>query len=790
MYNFKAVERKWAKYWNDNKTYDFYNNPKKPKFYALTMFPYPSGAGLHMGHLKSYMPTEVLSRYKKFKGFNVFHPIGWDAFGLPAEQYAIKTKNDPNTFTLQNIESFKKQLDQLGFCFCKNKEVNTTDPSYYKTTQWIFAKMFEKNLAKKELVDVNWCEGLKTVLANEEIVLNEKGQLVSEREGHLVEKRPLEQWVLKITEYASRLDKDLDLIAWKDGLKNIQRKWIGLVKGYYVQLNTTYNNKSLNAFIINPGLIPTTSFIGLGIEHEFVKQIAESNDKLKALVNRLKNTKQVNNEEDKLEGLFLDIFVICPYTNKQIPVYFANYVSSNQAWIENANNFKLASFFAQKHNIVITKCFRDEKQDKLINSGELDNLTINEANKKVVELLKTKKLIKKGERFNLNDWIFSRQRYWGEPFPIYYDEDNKTYVDKNLPVVLPKMPKEIFGKNDKGPLYGITDWINFKKNGKNYTREGNTMPQWAGSNWYFLGYLMRQKNGYLDINSKKAKALFDRWLPVDIYVGGQEHAVLHLLYARFIYKFLYDINVVSSKEPFNKMLNQGMLLARDGSKMSKSKGNVIDPIELANSYGSDALRLYILFAGPVESSYKWSDEGLFGTYKWLQKIYRLFENKPLVKNSNNKVLANAFYELINKLEKHIENYEFNLAISAMMVFINIASEFEKLDSKIMHGFIVGLSCFAPFMAEEINQVFFKKNVSITKYKWPVAKKVEIIQSTYKIPVQVNGKLRTVLELKVDELDEKTVIDKALNDQKVVQAINNQPIKKKIYISKKILNITI
>ena len=800
MYNHSLIEKKWSKYWKENKTYKFFDDIKNDKkFYVLDMFPYPSGSGLHVGHGKGYTFTDVIARFKRFQGYNVLHPIGWDAFGLPAEQYALDTGNHPESFTTKNIDNFREQLQMFGFSYDYEKEVNTIDPKYYQWTQWIFIQLYKKGLAEIKDIDVNWCEALGTVLANEEVLTDSKGNKVSERGGHPVVKKPMKQWVLKITEYADQLIDDLELTDWNVGLKNIQTSWIGKTNGASIKFKVANSKQEVEVFTSRPDTIFGVSFIGLSIDHEIVKQIATKDKEIQKYIDSVNSLKEYERNKDEAEktGVFLNLYAIHPITHKQIPIYVTNYVLSNYgngAVMGVPAHDIRDNLFAKKYGCEIIKVI-ESKEDcydgdgKHINSNFLNGLDIKQATDKIISYLEKNKIGNKKTNYKLKDWLFSRQRYWGEPFPVLFDDKGNILLEEKLPLVLPKTDNIKPSGDGKSPLANLKDWVNVKIGNKLYQRETNTMPQWAGSCWYFLGYLLKQDNGeYIPLNSKQAFDIFKRWMPVDLYVGGQEHAVLHLLYARFWYKFLYDIKVVPNKEPFFKLVNQGMILGSDGEKMSKSKGNVVNPLDVIKLYGADSLRLYELFMGPITASLEWSDNGLAGMNKWINRVYRMFDTKK-IGDQENKELELAYIKFVSKITKHIENYETNLAISEMMIFVNECYKYETLNKKMMEGFVTILSCFTPFVCEEINEVFLNNKSSITKNKWPKVDDSKIVVSELNIPVQINGKVRDVINVKMNQ-EEKEVINQALNSSKIKQLIENKEIVKTIYVKNKIVNLII
>lgn len=801
MYNHNLIEKNIKDFWEKDNTYHFNPNLDKPKCYILDMFPYPSGQGLHVGHPKGYTATDIYARYKRFCGFNVLHPIGWDAFGLPAEQYAIQTGNHPAEFTNKNISVFRKQLKSLGFSFDYNKEVNTTDPNYYQWTQWIFSKLFEKGLAEIKDIDVNWCEQLKTVLSNEEVLI-ENGKMVSERGSYPVVKKPMRQWVLKITKYADKLLDGLKDLDWPENLKTIQRTWIGRSEGTNVTF--TCGKIKLPVFTTRVDTLYGVSFIAIAPENKILNKIVTKSQKAKVNKyiedSKAKTILQRQEAKDKT-CVFTGSYAINPINKKKVPIYVADYVLN-----EYANGMVMAVPSADKrdyelaikYNLEIIpvmsgkdKCITTD--GKHINSGMANGLNIKEAKQVINTWLTKHKCGSKTINYKLKDWIFSRQRYWGEPFPIIFDKNNKPHLIDKLPVVLPKTKNIIPSKDGRSPLANLNSWLNVTVKNKKFVRDTNTMPQWAGSCWYYLAYLLKQDNGsYLPLNSLKAKALFKKWLPVDLYVGGQEHAVLHLLYARFWHRFLYDIGVVPTKEPFLKVVNQGMILGPNGEKMSKSRGNVINPNEIVEQLGGDTLRLYEAFMGPLTATMPWSNEGLMGCRKWLDRVYNLFYNQGNIVydvKSISPELIKAYHQFIDEATKAIEIHHFNIAISKMMVYINACYKFKTLFKDHMIGFLTVLSCFAPFLAEYIYKDIFKAKTSVTKLAWPKADKKQLVVSSYTLPIQINGKLRDTMVVDAN-LEQNEIIKLALSRDKVKTIIGSQKIKKTIFVKTKILNFII
>lgn len=806
MYNHNSIEKKWEKYWEDKHTYKFVDDPSKPKFYVLDMFPYPSGKGLHVGHPKGYTGTDVLSRYKRLNGFNVLHPIGWDAFGLPAEQYALKTNNHPEIFTYENIANFRCQLKRLGFDFDYTKEVNTTDPAYFQWTQWIFIQLYKQGLAEIKEIDVNWCPQLGTVLANEEVVLNKAGERVSEVGGFPVVKKPMRQWVLKITEYADKLIEGLEEINWPNSLKSLQQNWIGRTIGIEVDFKLKDCEDKLKIFTSRPDTIYGVSYLAVSPSHPLLNKLV-TNDNKDAVDKYVKEYNELTDRDIKINktksGLFTGSYAIHPLTNEVLPIYVTNYVLSTVGVgaimgvpAHDENDFEFAKLMDLPIITVI-----DTKEPlpylgdgKHINSDFLNGLNNAEAFKLMSDKLVALGIGTPKTHYKLRDWIFSRQRYWGEPFPVLFDENLKVILDEELPILLPKLKEFKPSGNGESPLLNAKDWLEVDKDGQKYIRDTNTMPQWAGSCWYYLGYILKNNDDqtYLPLNSQEAKERFKRWLPVDVYVGGQEHAVLHLLYARFWHRFLYDIGIVPTKEPFYTLVNQGIILGPDNEKMSKSKGNIISVDEVLDSHGADALRLYEMFMGPFTSSMSWKNEALDGVRKWLERVYRLYttyESLGFIKEttkSNNQDLLIAYNKMVKSVGANIEKFQFNLAISDMMIFINEVYKQKVFNVEIMHNFLIILSCFAPHLAEELNELQGNKP-SITLLAWPQYDPSLVIEQTVSVPVVINKKPKDVLNVPVDTPEDK-LLELALALPKVQQIINGQPLKKTIVIKNKIVNI--
>ncbi len=808
MYNHNQIEKKWEKFWDENKTFKFHDNINQEKFYILDMFPYPSGKGLHVGHPKGYTGTDVISRFKRLKGFNVLHPIGWDAFGLPAEQYALKTNNHPEVFTLENINNFRSQLKRMGFDFDYDKEVNTTDPQYFQWTQWIFLQFYKHGLAEIKEIDVNWCPQLGTVLANEEVILDKQGNRVSEVGGFPVVKKPMRQWVLKITAYADKLLEGLDEINWPSSLKSLQTNWIGKTDGLEIEFSILDQNDKLKIFTSRPDSIYGATFLAVCTHHPLLDKLTTNSNKenVSKFVadNDLLTDMDLKVAKQKL-GVFTGSYAIHPLTNQKLPIYVANYVLNNVGCgaimgvpAHDENDYD----FANALNIEIKPIIQSDNlpfigDGKHINSDFLNGFNNEEAFKLASEKLINMKIANYKTNYKLRDWVFSRQRYWGEPFPVLFDENMQILLDEELPILLPKLKEFKPSGTGESPLLNAKEWLELDKGGQRYLRDTNTMPQWAGSCWYYLGYILKNNDdqSYTPLNSPEAKERFKRWLPVDIYVGGQEHAVLHLLYARFWHRFLYDIGIVPTKEPFFTMVNQGIILGPDNEKMSKSKGNIISVDDVIESHGADALRLYEMFMGPFTSSMAWNNEALDGVRKWLDRIYRLYFNHDELgfKVSNKLIevdpeLASSYHRMLKQVEIDIEKFHFNTAISEMMIFINDVYKQKIFNIEMMHNFAIVLSCFAPHLAEEINE-YMQYNSSICLMQWPQYDQNKTIQSEVKIPIVINKKPRDILVVPFDTSEDK-LLQLALNSPKAKQFIGNKPIKQQVIVKNKIINLII
>lgn len=795
-YDHIKIDKKWQDRWEKENTfacdvYDF----SKPKYYVLDMFPYPSGQGLHVGHPEGYTASDIMARMKRMQGYNVLHPMGWDAFGLPAEQYSIKMNEHPINFTKQNIARFKKQIKSFGFTYDWDKEISTTDEDYYHWTQWIFLKMYDNNLAYIDYRPVNFCPELGTVLANEEVIDGK-----SEVGGFPVIRKPMRQWLLKITEYADKLLEDLDTLDWPASTIEMQKNWIGKSVGATITFKIKNSNKTFEVFTTRCDTLFGCTYCCLAPEHPLVNELVTSDqkeavEKYKEEVSHKSDLERTQLNKDKT-GVFLGSYAINPINGKEIPIYIADYVlagyGSGAVMAVPAHDQRDYEF-AKKHNLEMIQVLQGDISNSAmeddaphINSSFIDGLYIKEAKEKVIEKLKSLNAGDEKVNYKLRDWLFSRQRYWGEPIPIIIMDDNTLKpVDYNdLPLVLPQLKEYKPSGTGESPLVHATEWLNVTVDGKHGLRETNTMPQWAGSCWYYLRYI--DPHNKTSIGDKK---LLDHWLPVDLYIGGAEHAVLHLLYARFWHKFLYDQGVVSCKEPFKKLFHQGMILGSNGEKMSKSRGNVVNPDELIEKYGADALRLYEMFMGPLEASLPWSSQGLEGARRFLDRVYRLYnekENRDKFTSTNSKELDYSYNACVKKVSEDFEKLQFNTAISSMMMFVNDAYKANSLYIPYMEGFIKMLSCIAPHIGEEIWELLGHNNV-IAYESWPTYDEKMLVKDEIEIAVQVNGKLRASIKIPTGS-NEQQMQEFAINNENVQRHIQGKTIKKIIVIKNKIVNI--
>lgn len=764
------------------------------------MFPYPSGVGLHVGHPEGYTATDILSRMKRMQGYEVMHPMGWDAFGLPAEQYAIDTGNSPAEFTAKNIATFKRQIQELGFSYDWDREIDTTDPNYYKWTQWIFTKLYEKGLAYIDEVAVNWCPALGTVLANEEVIDGK-----SERGGHPVVRKPMKQWMLKITAYADRLLEDLDELDWPDSLKEMQRNWIGRSEGAEVTFAIDGHEEEFTVFTTRPDTLFGATYAVLAPEHPFIEKITSAEQK--AAVDAYLNEVQTKSDLERTDlakdktGVFTGAYAVNPVNNEKMPIWIADYVlmsygtgaimavpAHDERDYEFATKFELPIVEVVSGGDITKEAFTGDGEH--INSGFLDGLGKEEAISKMIEWLVAEGKGEKKITYRLRDWLFARQRYWGEPIPIIHWEDGTmtTVPEEELPLELPVMSEIKPSGTGESPLANNSDWVNVvdPKTGMNGRRETNTMPQWAGSCWYFLRYIDPKNTEQL-----ADPAALEEWLPIDIYIGGAEHAVLHLLYARFWHKFLYDIGVVSTKEPFQKLFNQGMILGEGNEKMSKSKGNVVNPDDIVTSHGADTLRLYEMFMGPLDASVAWSTNGLDGARRFLDRTWRLFMNddgtlSEKIVEAENTALDKVYHETVKKVTDDFENLHFNTGISQMMVFINEGYKADQIPKAFVEGFVKMLSPVAPHIAEELWEQLGHSN-TITYEEWPVFDASKLVEDEVEVVLQVMGKVRSKLSVPKD-ISKEDLEKLALADEGLQKWIEGKTIRKVIVVPGKLVNV--
>lgn len=795
MYDHQSIEKKWQKRWLEEKTFrcdtsDF----SKPKYYVLDMFPYPSGNGLHVGHPEGYTATDIIARKKRMEGYNVLHPMGWDAFGLPAEQFALQTGHHPAEFTKKNINHFREQIQSLGFSYDWDREISTADPSYYKWTQWIFTQLYKKGLAYVDEIPVNWCPELKTVLANEEVIDGK-----SERGGYPVIRKPMRQWVLKITAYAERLLKDLDEVDWPTSTKEMQRNWIGKSQGANVVFKIDGHDKEFTVFTTRCDTLFGATYCVMAPEHPFVSDITTSEQKeaveaYQKLCQTKSDLERTDLNKDKT-GVFTGAYAINPVNGKKVPIWISDYVLASYGTgaimavpAHDTRDYE----FAKKFGIEIIPVLEGGNIEEEaftgdgvhINSEWLNGLNKEEAIAKMIQWLEENKVGEAKVTYKLRDWLFSRQRYWGEPIPIVHMEDGtmRTVDVDELPLELPATTN--FKPSDTGesPLAHCTDWLSVEIDGVKGTRETNTMPQWAGSCWYYIRY----------IDPKNDKAigdpkLLEHWLPVDLYVGGAEHAVLHLLYARFWHKVLYDCGVVKSKEPFQKLFHQGMILGSNGEKMSKSRGNVINPDEIVASHGADALRVYEMFMGPLEAALPWSTTGLDGTRKWLERVNRFYIEVAEFTEENDHRLDRVYHATVKKVTNDIDTLNFNTAISQMMIFINECYKTKTIYRPYAIGFLKMFACFAPHLGEELWATIFDQKDSITYEPWPTYDEAMLVDKTVTIVVQVNGKVRGKFEAAADA-EEAKIQEQALQLENVQHQLEGKTVRKVIVVKGKVVNI--
>ena len=810
-YDHKSIESKWQKFWLENQTFKSEDiSANKPKYYVLDMFPYPSGAGLHVGHALGYVATDIVARYKRMKGFNVLHPMGWDAFGLPAEQYAIKTGTHPKETTQQNVSNFKKQINSLGFSYDWSREINTTDPNYYKWTQWIFMQLYNKGLAYEQEVAVNWCPELKAVLANEEVV-NGKSDIG----GHPVVRLPMRQWILKITDYAESLLDGLDDLDWPENIKELQKNWIGKSEGVELGFEIDGHNDTINVYTTRPDTLFGASYMVLAPEHTLIHSIVtdEQRSKVEAYIDETKKKSDFDRTEvnkDKT-GVFTGSYAINPFSKEKIEIWIADYVLISYgtgAIMAVPGHDERDWEFASKYNLPIVEvveggdvskaAYTAKGNAKIINSSNdktlsMDGLSVDQAIKEAILFIEKNSIGKATVNYKLRDWLFSRQRYWGEPFPLIHKDDSVELIqEKDLPVMLPEVENYKPSDDGKSPLSLVKNWVEVKDESDNIIglRETNTMPQWAGSCWYFLRFTDPNNT-----NEAWSKEKENYWMPVDLYIGGQEHAVLHLLYSRFWHHVLYDLGLVSTKEPFKKLYNQGMILGDDGTKMSKSRGNVINPEEIMDEYGSDSMRLYEMFMGPLNKSKPWSTKGLQGCYRFVNKLWSIIvdengnlSSKIVDSDEEDKDTLFLHHQTIKKLGEDIENLHFNTAVSQLMIYCNHLQKCSTVSKKLIEELVIILSPFVPHLSEEFWSLLGHSE-TITYQPWPQFDEGLIQLDEVTIAVQVNGKLRANINIAKDS-DEKDVISEAMSLENVEKFTSEGNVVKTIYVPNRLLNFVV
>lgn len=801
-YKHIEIEKKWQRYWEEHKTFKTTEDDDKKNYYALDMFPYPSGQGLHVGHPEGYTATDIMARMKRMQGYNVLHPMGWDAFGLPAEQYALNTGNSPREFTKKNVNNFRRQIKSLGLSYDWDREVNTTDPAYYKWTQWIFEQLYRKGLAYEAEVPVNWSPDLGTVVANEEVIDGK-----TERGGFPVIRKPMRQWVLKITAYADRLIDDLDDLDWPEAIKEQQRNWIGRSVGAAINFPVSGDeNTKIEVFSTRPDTMFGVAALVLAPEHELVKQLTtpEHENEIEAYIEKISHKSDLERTDlakDKT-GVFTGSYVINPVSGEKLPIWIADYVlnsyGTGAVMVVPAHDERDHEF-AQKFDLPIVQVIEGGDVQKEaytgdgvhINSDFLNGMDKEEAIDAINNWLEENGVGEKKVNYRLRDWLFSRQRYWGEPIPVIHWEDGETTLvpEDELPLYLPKATDIKPSGTGESPLANLDDWVNVvDENGRKGRRETNTMPQWAGSSWYFLRYIDPHNNHEV-ADYEKLK----EWLPVNLYVGGAEHAVLHLLYARFWHKFLYDLGVVPTKEPFQKLVNQGMILGSNHEKMSKSKGNVVNPDDIVEQYGADTLRLYEMFMGPLDASIPWSEEGLGGAHKFINRVWNLLidENDNLrdrVTTINNHDLDKIYNETVKKVTEDYEAMHFNTAISQLMVFVNNAYKADSLPLEYVEGLVKLLSPVVPHITEELWSKLGHVG-SIAYAKWPTYDESKLVEDVVEIVVQINGKVRQHLQVSKDASREELQA-LALNDERIKQELADKEVKKVIAVPGKLVSIVV
>ncbi|NEX13865.1 MAG: leucine--tRNA ligase [Prosthecochloris sp.] len=801
-YDFQSIEKKWQAYWNEHQTFLTKETVDKPKYYVLDMFPYPSGSGLHVGHLEGYTATDIISRYKRSRGHNVLHPMGWDAFGLPAEQFAIKTGTHPKVITEKNVSSFKDTLMRMGFSYDWNREINTTDPGYYAWTQWIFLQLLDRGLAYTSEIDVNWCEELKTVLANEEVA-----EKVAD--GHTVVRKPLRQWVLKITAYAERLLSDLDLVDWPESVKQMQRNWIGRSEGVEIDFQLPCHRTSLKVYTTRPDTLFGATYLVISPEHPMAEKLATAEHLIEAK-NYIEEAKRKTELErtglqKEKTGVFTGSFAVNPANGQALPVWISDFVLTSYGtgaimsvpahdgrdW-EFAKKFDLPIVEVIKSPHDVEEAVFEEKGSVCINSSNddisLDGLPFETSFGVMADWLEKKGTGKRTVKYKLRDWIFSRQRYWGEPIPVKYYEDGTLRPESDLPLTLPDIEAYEPTTTGESPLANISGWLYGTDENGSFRRETNTMPQWAGSCWYYLRFI-DPGNTKKPVDPEKEQY----WMNVDLYVGGAEHAVLHLLYARFWHKVLYDLGVVSTKEPFQKLFNQGMILGEDNEKMSKSRGNVIPADQVLGSYGADAVRLYEMFLGPLEQVKPWNTNGIEGVSRFLSRVWRLIYPEPGSVAELNEApltedLTRTMHKAVKKITDHTEQLKFNTAISEMMVFVNELHKSGSRNRTAVETLLLLLSPYAPHICEELWEAI-GHDTSITEENWPLFDPALAADNEVTIAVQVNGKLRGTVTAPAGS-PKNFLLDSARKEESVRKFLDGMSIIKEVVVPDRLVNFVV
>ncbi|MDU5224172.1 MAG: leucine--tRNA ligase [Finegoldia magna] len=798
-YNPNSIEKKWQKYWEENKTFKTSDDKSKEKFYALVEFPYPSGQGLHVGHPRPYTALDIVSRKRRMQGYNVLYPMGWDAFGLPTENFAIKNKIRPEIVTENNIKNFKRQMQSIGFSFDWDREINTTDPDYYKWTQWIFIQMFKKGLAYKKEMPINWCPSCKTGLANEEVINGH-----CERCGGEVIRKVKNQWMLKITEYADRLIDDLKDVDYLDRIKSQQINWIGRSYGAEIKFPLKEVDEKITVFTTRADTIFGATYMVISVDHPLIEKYS---DQIKN-IEEIRSYRQEVAKKSELErtdlskektGYKIDgLTAINPLTNKDIPVYVSDYVlmtygtgaimavpAHDDRDYEFAKKFNIEMIPVIEGSDIENSAFTETNEGNLINSEFLNGLSVNEAKQKMYEYIEEKEIGHKKTNYKLRDWVFSRQRYWGEPIPLVYCEHCGwvPLEEKDLPLVLPKVDNYEPTDNGESPLSNIDEFVHTKcpKCGRDAVRETDTMPQWAGSSWYYLRYTDPHNDEAI-----ASKENLDYYVPVDWYNGGMEHTTLHLLYSRFWHKFLYDIGVVPTKEPYMKRTSHGMILGDNNEKMSKSRGNVVNPDDIVRDFGADTLRCYEMFIGDFEKSAPWSENGVKGCRKFLDKVWRTQE--LVDEDSNFEKMETLTHQTIKKVSEDYENLKFNTAIAQLMTLLNEFNNLDKISNEQYKIFLILLNPVCPHITEEIWQRMGYEGY-IHEASWPEYDESKTILDVIELPIQVNGKLRTTVEIGRDASEDE-VFEKAIKDDVVAKYLENKNVVKKIYVKGRIFNIIV